>query len=116
MMWTSGMGAGMWLLMAAGTLGFWFLIAMLVRAILSDRLPGPGAAGRGVVPSPLHLLGDRLARGEITLEEYEQRRRALTGLATYPDQPASSTSSATAAGPQSPPAAPDPTKDRHRSS
>ncbi|MER7071910.1 SHOCT domain-containing protein [Terrabacter sp. NPDC000476] len=120
MMWTSGMGAGMWLLMAAGTFGFWFLIAMLVRAILSDRLPGPGAAGRGVVPSALHLLGDRLARGEITLEEYEQRRRALTGLATYPDQPASSissaTSSATAAGPQSPLAAPDPTKDRHRSS
>lgn len=110
MMWTSGMGPGMWLLMVAGTLGFWVLVAMLVRAIFHDRDPESGGA---VVPSPLHVLADRLARGEITLEEYEQRRTALTGLAAHPDRP---TPSPTAAAPRSPLTVPDPTKDRHHSS
>lgn len=116
MMWTSGMGPGMWLLMAAGTLGFWFLIAMLVRAILGDRRPGTGASGPAVVPSPLHLLGDRLARGEITAEEYQQRRRALAGVATSPDQQGPSAVDDAAAGLPSPPSVPDPTRDRYRSS
>lgn len=109
-MMTSGMGPGMWLLMAAGTIGFWVLIAMLVRSIFSDRARG---AEPTLVPSPLHVLADRLARGEITLEEYEQRRRALTGVSVPLDRPAPSP---TAAGPQSPVSVPDPTKDRHRSS
>jgi putative membrane protein len=33
--------------------------------------PGPGA------PSPLDILKERLARGEIDVAEYEERRRAL---------------------------------------
>ncbi|GAA2027108.1 hypothetical protein GCM10009740_16000 [Terrabacter terrae] len=110
----------MWLLMAAGTIGFWVLIAILVRAILSDRAPGPGPA---LVPSPLHVLADRLARGEITLEEYEQRRRALTGVSAPLDRPLPSSSPASAsagspsaASPKSPLSVPDPTKDRHRTS
>lgn len=115
MMWNSGMGLGMWLLMGAGTIGFWVLVAMLVRAIFSDRASG---AGGTVVPSPLHVLADRLARSEITLEEYEQRRRALTGVSAPPDRPAPSPSAPSpgAAGPPSSLSVPDPTKDRHQGS
>ncbi|EWT07755.1 membrane protein [Intrasporangium chromatireducens Q5-1] len=107
MMWTSGMGPGMWLLMAAGILGFWVLIAMLVRAIFSN----PARGGEPTVDrSPLHVLADRLARGEITPEEYEQRRRALTDLTASADPPAPGV------GLQSSVSVPDPTKDHHRSS
>lgn len=115
MMWNSGMGPGMWLLMGAGTIGFWVLVAMLVRAIFSDRSPGAGAT---VVPSPLHVLADRLARSEITIEEYEQRRRALTGVSAPPDRPApfSSAPSSRASSPPSRLSVPDPTKDRHPTS
>lgn len=110
MMWTFGMGPGMWLLMAAGTIGFWVLVTMLVRAIFSDR---SGRAEATVVPSPLHVLADRLAGGEISVEEYEQRRRALTSGATPYDGLDTSTMTPTdlSAAP-----VPDLTKDHHRSS
>lgn len=107
---TSGMGPGMWLVMAGGIIGLWVLVTMLVRAIFSDH---SARAEASVVPSPLHVLADRLARSEITIEEYEQRRRALTrgvGPSDWVD-PSKTT-------PTEPPAVsvPDPTKDRHRSS
>lgn len=110
MMWNSGMGPGMWLIMAAGTTGLWVLVMMFVRAIFSDR---SGAADTTLVPSPLHVLAGRLARGEITVEEYEQRRRALTGGFAPFDLPGRSS---TAPPAQSAVSVPDPTKDRHRSS
>ena len=84
MMWTSAMGPGVLALVAAGTIGFWILIAVLVRALFND------GAEPTVVASPLHVLADRLARGEITLEEYEQRRRVLTGVSAHPDRPSAS--------------------------
>jgi len=59
---------------------FWGgLIALVVWAILSvqshQRIGGAGAPDQ---PSKaLHILEERLARGEIDLEEFEQRKRAL---------------------------------------
>ncbi len=110
MMSISGMGAGMWLLMAAGTIGFWALVTMLVCTLFRGDSGGAEAA---VVPSPLHVLADRLASGEITIEEYEMRRRVLTGgVAPFarPDlSPIAPTEPSAASSP-------DPTKDRYRSS
>ncbi len=108
---TTGMGPGMWLVMAAGTIGLWVVVTLLVRAIFSGH-PSRGEAT--LVPSPLHLLADRLARGEISVEEYEHRRRALTrGAAPDGRLDASPT---TPTEPSAPLAVPDPTKDHHRSS
>lgn len=84
MMWTFGVSPGMWLLMAAFIIGLWVVVAMLVRAIFSG---GSGSAEAAAVSSPLHVLLDRLARGEITIEEYEQRWRALTGGVASFDRP-----------------------------
>ncbi len=75
MMWFNGwtMGWGMWLLVGLGTLGFWVLVAIVVRALVIERRNGSPPA-----PSdPLQLLDARLARGEMGVEEYEQRRRLL---------------------------------------
>ena len=76
MMWDYGhsMGWVMWLVMGLGVLGFWVVIALVVRALLPGRAARTGAPPG---PDPLSVLKERLARGELTPEEYEQRRRLI---------------------------------------
>ncbi len=76
MMWDNGysMGWVMWLVMGLGVLGFWVVIALVVRALLPGRAARTGTPAG---PDPLSVLKDRLARGELTVEEYEQRRRLI---------------------------------------
>lgn len=50
------------------------LVVWLVRAFSGG---GPGGSERK--PSPLDILDERFARGEISQEEYEERRRTLIG-------------------------------------
>lgn len=95
MMWNTGMGWGpwMWLVMGAGTLAFWAAVALAVRWASGgsgDRLVG-GRAGHRQEPArtpeaqdgpnrhtgPLAVLQDRLARGEIDIDEYARIRMAL---------------------------------------
>ncbi|WP_131103850.1 SHOCT domain-containing protein [Ornithinimicrobium sufpigmenti] len=69
---THSMGWGMWLLMAVSTVAFWGLVLLVVRALLD--------VPRGARPdssAPFLLLQERLARGELTPEQYEQHRRLL---------------------------------------
>lgn len=75
MMWGTGFGMGwwMWLIMGAGTLAFWIAVLLLVRHLLPA-----GRARQGPErPQPLTLLKEGLARGDISPEEYEQRRRLI---------------------------------------
>ena len=74
MMWGNGyaMGWGMWLLIGLGTVGFWVLIAVVVRALMT----GNARSSTGD-SDPLQVLNDRLARGEIDIEEYQYRRRLI---------------------------------------
>ncbi len=78
MMWGNGydMGWGMWMVMGVGTIMFWAVVVLLVRNLLPGRNPiRDTVAAR---PEPLTLLKEGLARGEVTPEEYEQRRRLIT--------------------------------------
>lgn len=69
----SDWGPGWWIVMALMMLAFWgLLIAGIVWLI---RYLSPG---RHREPTALQLLERRLALGEISVEEYEERRRALT--------------------------------------
>lgn len=67
----AGLGGGLWmlggLLLVAGivVLAIWLLGPRL-------RLDGPGAD-----PGPLDILRERYARGEISEEEFERRRKVL---------------------------------------
>ena len=71
---------GWWIVMALGMILFWGLVILgivwLVRE-LGDRPRGGAQATSS--PDPLQTLDRRLAEGEITVEEYEQRRRILRG-------------------------------------
>lgn len=76
MMWGSGAGMGgwMWLVMGLGTVAFWAVIVLAVRALLPGRGRQSADPQR---PEPLTLLKERLARGEVSPAEFEQRRRLI---------------------------------------
>ena len=75
MMWGNGTGMGwwMWLVMGGGALGFWVVIVLVIRALL----PAGRVRQESTRTDPLTLLKESLARGEVSLEEYEQRRRLI---------------------------------------
>lgn len=75
--WADGygwMGFG-WIFMVL----FWLLIILGIIALL--RWLGMGGNGSRDTPrkTPLEILQERYARGEIEREEYEQKRRDLEG-------------------------------------
>lgn len=77
--------AGWWMcvLMAAGIAGFWLLAWLLVRDVTGDRPPRVAgdveSPGR---PDPARLLDERLARGEVDVDDYLDRRGLLPDYST----------------------------------
>ena len=71
-----GMGGGGWILLSLLTLA---LVALVVVAVLAAIRPLPrGGRVQSALPEPAEqVLADRLARGDIDSEEYEQRMRTL---------------------------------------
>ncbi len=67
-------GAGWWTVMALGMVLFWGLVAAAVVWIVRELGRGGGAHRR---EDPLKLLDRRLAEGQLSVEEYEERRRVL---------------------------------------
>jgi putative membrane protein len=74
------MGGGTWFLMGLGMIIFWglviFGVVWLVRTLTDHR---PAGAGRGGEPTALEVLDRKLAEGAISVEDYRERRRLLTG-------------------------------------
>lgn len=79
MMWWGGGGYGMIL----GPL-FMILVLAALIAIAALLVRWLGGLGPGAVPpaprqTPIEILNERFARGEIDKDEYEERRRVLGG-------------------------------------
>ena len=74
-------GGGWWVVMVLAMLLFWGLviagIVWVVRAATGDR----AAAG---TKGAREILDERLATGEISVEEYERRRALLVGKRSGP--------------------------------
>lgn len=62
-----------WLLLALAIMGFWGLVAYAAGSLFGPGDQGPPAAG----PSSLADLDEKLARGQISVDEYETQRRHL---------------------------------------
>lgn len=75
-----GWDDGGWIVMGVGMVLFWGAvvagIVLLVRALAADRAGGPPVRPE---PTASELLERRLADGQISVEEFEERRRVLTG-------------------------------------
>ena len=70
----------MWVLMFLGTAAFWVVIFLAVRALYIGRDMGGSPASEGSEDREADPLQERLARGEISAEEYaDQRARILPG-------------------------------------
>lgn len=71
-------GGGWWVVMGLGIVLFWGLViagaVWLIRELSSGRHSG---RGRHQDSDALGILDRRLAAGEISIDEYEKRRRAL---------------------------------------
>ena len=74
-------GGGWWVVMMLGMLLFWGLviagIVWIVRASAGPR-PADGAK------SAREVLDERLAAGDLSVEEYERRRDLLSGRRSAP--------------------------------
>lgn len=72
----SDVGVGWMIVMMVGMAIFWALVILgivwLFREVIGRERHQGGA-------DPLGTLDRRLAEGQISVEEYEQRRRVLTG-------------------------------------
>lgn len=92
-MWWDGsgdhMGDGWWFVMGFGMLVFWGLLAVLVYVLVRGTSGGwavPGQPGqqRQVAPparrhDPREVLEQRLASGDIEVDEFRRRMDALDG-------------------------------------
>lgn len=73
-------GAGWWILMMLGMVVFWGLVIVGIVWVVRE-LAGRHEHGSSTDTSPLDLLDRRLAEGQISPDEYEERRRILSGAA-----------------------------------
>lgn len=79
-MWFGGHTGVGWMLMSVGMIAFWGVIAWAIVAVVRD-----GRLRRnGVLTPPDEVLANRLARGEISTDEYQ---RACEMLKTEQAQP-----------------------------
>ena len=75
---------GWWIVMMIGMLLFWALVVVAVVWAVRAWTGGQGPGGPGPArheSTPQEVLERRLAEGEISVEEYEERRRVLSGPA-----------------------------------
>ncbi len=69
-------GAGWWIVMMLGMVLFWGLVILGIVWLFREI---GGHRGAGAPDDPRAILDRRLAEGEITAKEYEQRRKLLSG-------------------------------------
>ena len=89
MMWNGGWSGVDWVLMGVGMLVFWTIVVAVVLWLVANRRradskaappSAPAAAGpRGSAGVDARtILDQRLARGDLTSEDYQARRDLLT--------------------------------------
>jgi uncharacterized membrane protein len=74
----SDVGTGWMIVMMLGMIVFWGLVIFGIVWLLRDAI-GRGHHGAG--GDPLAILDRRLAEGQISVKEYEQRKKTLVASA-----------------------------------
>lgn len=68
-----GWGWGAWLVMTLGMVAFWALVVLAILTIVRSGAPAASPGER----TPEQILAERLARGEIDVDEYLRRLDTL---------------------------------------
>lgn len=81
MFYMHSVGWGWWVIGTVGMIAFWGLVIYAVVALVGGRFRtgGPDAPAEPPAESALDILDRRLASGDLSVEEYEERRAALQG-------------------------------------
>ena len=77
MMWGYGMEWWMWLIMGSGTLAFWLVIVLVIRALLPGRDRTTAGADR---PDPLTLLKEGTFAGVIVQNPFNMGYQTVKTL------------------------------------
>jgi putative membrane protein len=77
----TGLGWLGWTLMSVGMIAFWGLIAWAIVALIRGARP----SGTDAMTPPDEVLAGRLARGEISTDEYVRARHLLDDGPAQPD-------------------------------
>ncbi|MEJ2695078.1 MAG: SHOCT domain-containing protein [Candidatus Sulfobium sp.] len=80
----AGFGYGLWWIIPLIMIGMMVLCFFMMRGRMGSMMCRPGFHKSGsnseeASDSPLELLDKRYARGEISEEEYEEKKRIITG-------------------------------------
>ncbi len=78
MLYAHNIGWAGWLVMSLGMVAFWALVIWAIVALVRGGTSGSRQTERDA-DRPLDVLQRRLARGEISVEEYDELRDALIG-------------------------------------
>lgn len=71
-------GTGWWIVMVIGMVLFWALVILGVVWLVRE-ISTPHRRADGGLDDPRAILDRRLAEGDISVKEYEQRRKTLGG-------------------------------------
>ena len=75
--WDMHDGGGWWVVMMLAMLLFWALV--IAGVVWLVRAGGLGDRSGGRTKGAMELLDERLAAGDISIEDYERRREILAG-------------------------------------
>lgn len=73
---------GWWVVMMVGMLLFWVLVVLAIFWLGREIAGRRGSAQETTAADPVATLDQRLAAGDISVEEYRERRALLTGSGT----------------------------------
>lgn len=79
MWWNDGMGGGGWIVMALAMVIFWGLVVFGIVALFRRDSRDQDSRLQAGEHTPLQVLDERFARGEIDADEYQSRRETLRG-------------------------------------
>jgi putative membrane protein len=81
MFYMQNLGWGWWLVMSVGMVALWALVIFGVVALARGGFGARDRESRAEAPSAsaVDILDRRLASGELSVEEYEERRAVLQG-------------------------------------
>lgn len=76
-MWDEGMNSSGWVLMTVTMVAFLALIVLGAVALLRRESTNQGAGTQPSEITPMRMLDERFARGEIDIDDYHARREIL---------------------------------------